>query len=141
MIEMPCSSNRKPRACEFPDGRAHPRLAVQQLIHRRVRLQNSRAAGCLFYGNGPMGDLKNPKLIWLKGVLFLLLGLMAAGLIVVQTWDFQVAVLLLIAIWAFCRCYYFAFYVIERYVDSEYRFAGLLDFLKYTLARWSSRSK
>lgn len=88
-----------------------------------------------------MGDLKNPKLIWLKGVLFLLLGLMAAGLIVVQTWDFQVAVLLLIAIWAFCRCYYFAFYVIERYVDSEYRFAGLLDFLKYTLARWSSRSK
>jgi hypothetical protein len=29
----------------------------------------------------------------------------------------QVAVLLIIAIWAFCRFYYCAFYVIERYLD------------------------
>ena len=82
-----------------------------------------------------MGDLKNPKIIWLKGVLFLLLGLMAAGLIVFQTWDLQIAVLLLIAIWAFCRSYYFAFYVIEHYVDPNYHFAGLIDFLKYALTR------
>ncbi len=82
-----------------------------------------------------MGDLKNPMIIWLKGGLFLLLGLMAAGLIVFQTWDLQIAVLLLIAIWAFCRSYYFTFYVIEHYVDPQYRFAGLFDFLKYALAR------
>ena len=82
-----------------------------------------------------MGDLKNPKIIWLKGVLFLLLGLMAAGLIVFQTWDLQIAVLLLIAIWAFCRSYYFAFYVIEHYVDPDYHFAGLIDFLKYAFKR------
>ena len=86
-----------------------------------------------------MGDLKNPKIIWLKGTLFLLLGLMAVGLIVFQTRDLKVAVLLLIAIWAFCRAYYFAFYVIEHYVDSEYRFAGLLDFLKYALTRKRNR--
>jgi uncharacterized membrane-anchored protein len=82
-----------------------------------------------------MGDLKNPKIIWLKGALFLLLGLMAAGLLVFQTRDLQIAVLLLIAIWAFCRSYYFAFYVIEHYVDPDYRFAGLIDFLKYALSR------
>lgn len=82
-----------------------------------------------------MGDLKNPKIIWLKGALFLLLGLMAAGLIVFQARDLKIALLLLIAIWAFCRSYYFAFYVIEHYVDSDYRFAGLLDFLKYAFRR------
>lgn len=86
-----------------------------------------------------MGDLKNPKIIWLKGALFLLLGMMAAGLIVFQTRDLKVAMLLLIAIWSFCRAYYFAFYVVEHYVDSEYRFAGLLDFLKYALTRKRNR--
>ena len=88
-----------------------------------------------------MGDLKNPKIIWLKGVLFLLLGLMAAGLIVFKTWDPQIAVLLLITIWACCRSYYFAFYVIEHYVDSNYLFAGLIDFLKYALTRRRDDSK
>jgi len=82
-----------------------------------------------------MGDLRNPKIIWLKGALFLLLGLMAAGLLVFQTWNLQITVLLLITIWAFCRSYYFAFYVVEHYVDSNYRFAGLLDFLKYAFKR------
>ncbi len=37
----------------------------------------------------------------------------------------------LICIWSFCRCYYFAFYVIEHYVDSGYRFSGLGSFVKY----------
>ena len=88
-----------------------------------------------------MGDLKNPKIIWLKGALFLLLGLMAAGLIIFQTWDLQIALLLLIAVWAFCRSYYFAFYVIEHYVDPNYHFAGLIDFLKYALTQRRNDSK
>jgi hypothetical protein len=44
-------------------------------------------------------------------------------------------VLLVIAIWCFCRVYYFAFYVIEHYVDPGYRFAGLVDFMKYWWGR------
>lgn len=80
-----------------------------------------------------MGDLQNPRLIWLKGVLFLLLGLLSAGLIVLQTMDVTVVLLLCLSVWAFCRSYYFAFYVIEHYVDPNYRFAGLFDFLKYAL--------
>jgi hypothetical protein len=47
-----------------------------------------------------------------------------------------VAFLLLLAIWAFCRAYYFAFYVIEHYVDPEYRFSGLLDFCRYAIRKW-----
>jgi len=42
--------------------------------------------------------------------------------------DFQLALLIAIAIWAFCRAFYFAFYVIEHYVDPSFRFAGLSSF-------------
>ena len=49
----------------------------------------------------------------------------------------KVAVLLAIAIWSFCRRYYFAFYVIEHYVDPGYKFAGLGSFAMYLL-QWSS---
>jgi len=81
-----------------------------------------------------MGDLTNPKMIWLKGGLFVLLGVIASGLLIAQLPDFRSAVLLLVAIWAFCRAYYFAFYVIEHYVDPAYRFSGLIDFFRYALS-------
>ena len=35
---------------------------------------------------------------------------------------------MIIAVWCFCRFYYFAFYVIEHYVGASYRFSGLLSF-------------
>ena len=81
-----------------------------------------------------MGDLKNPTLIWMKGILFVVLGVFSAVLILVLAPQLQIAILLSICIWAFCRAYYFAFYVIEHYVDRDYRFAGLIDFLKYALS-------
>jgi hypothetical protein len=34
---------------------------------------------------------------------------------------------MIIAVWCFCRLYYFAFHVIEHYVDASYRFSGLLS--------------
>lgn len=85
-------------------------------------------------------DLHNPKLIWLKGGLFLLLGTVAAGLLLLEAPSWRVALLLALTIWAFCRSYYFAFYVIEHYVDPSYKFAGLTSFLEYTLRRRSNRS-
>ncbi len=86
-----------------------------------------------------MGDLQNPKLIYLKGFLFLVLGVLSAALIVVESPSARTALLLLIAIWAFCRLYYFLFYVIEKYVDGSYRFAGISSFLLYLLKRYRSR--
>ena len=82
-----------------------------------------------------MRNLTNPAWIRAKGALFLLLGMLAVALILVQRPTLQVAALLIIAIWAFCRFYYFAFCVIEHYVDSTYRFTGLLSFARYFIGR------
>ena len=78
-----------------------------------------------------MKDLSNPFWIKLKGVLFLVIGIVAALLVFMDNPKWQTGVLLALAIWSFCRFYYFAFYVIEKYVDSKYKFSGLFSFVKY----------
>jgi hypothetical protein len=83
-----------------------------------------------------MADIKNPKVIWAKGLLFVGVGLSASVLLVMEAPTVRAALLLVLAIWAFCRAYYFAFYVIEHYVDPGYRFAGLVDFCRYALHKW-----
>jgi len=82
-----------------------------------------------------MPDLTNPKLIYLKGFLFLLAGLISAALVILEQPTLKLAALLALAIWCFARAYYFAFYVIQHYVDPSYRFAGLWDFAKYLTGR------
>lgn len=86
-----------------------------------------------------MPDLTDPRAIKLKGILFLILGLLASTLLLIEAPSLRIAVLLLIAIWSFCRFYYFAFYVIEHYVDPTFRFAGLGDFFGYLLKRWNKK--
>ena len=78
-----------------------------------------------------MTDITNPKLLWAKGALFLLLAIAASALLLLETANLKVAVLLAVAVWGYCRSYYFAFYVIERYVDPGYRFSGLGSFVLY----------
>jgi hypothetical protein len=78
-----------------------------------------------------MGDLKNPRLILAKGFLFLLLGALAAGSLLLLHPGWREAALLAIAVWSFSRFYYFAFYVIEHYVDPGFKFSGLGAFLVY----------
>ena len=84
-----------------------------------------------------LGDIKNPRLLYLKGALFLVCGSFAAGLILVEQPTIKIAVLLAVAIWCFARAYYFAFYVIEHYIDPSYKFAGLWDFTKYVIGNWN----
>ena len=78
-----------------------------------------------------MKDLASPFWIKLKGALFLLIGIAAAVLIFLDNPKWQTALLLALAIWSFCRFYYFAFYVIEKYVDPGYKFSGLISFARY----------
>ena len=85
-----------------------------------------------------MGDLTNLKVIKLKGLLFLMAGILASVLLLMDSPNLRTTALLVIAIWSFCRFYYFAFYVIEHYVDPGFRFAGLGAFLKYC---WQQRNK
>ena len=86
-----------------------------------------------------MTDLTNPRAIKLKGALFLFLAVMASALLLIETPTWRHAMLLGIAIWGFCRSYYFAFYVIEHYVDPSFRFAGLGAFLRYLIGKRDSR--
>ena len=78
-----------------------------------------------------MTDITNPKLIYAKGILFLLGGVLASALLIAERPSLKVAVLLVVAVWCFARAYYFAFYVIEHYVDGGYRFSGLWSFTLY----------
>jgi hypothetical protein len=82
-----------------------------------------------------MKDLTDARWIKLKGILFLIVGVLASVLLLIEYPELKAAVLLGIAVWCFCRSYYFAFYVIEHYVDSTYRFSGLWSFARYLVAR------
>lgn len=82
-----------------------------------------------------MGDLTSKRWIVVKGFLFLLIGVLAGAVLLVENWSWKVLGLLVASIWGFCRSYYFAFYVIEKYVDSGYRFSGLGSFVRYWFRR------
>ena len=82
-----------------------------------------------------MKDLSDPFWIKLKGMRFLFTGIAAVVLLFLDSPTLKTAVLLAVTIWSFCRFYYFAFYVIEKYVDPNYRFSGLISFVRYVFQR------
>ena len=82
-----------------------------------------------------MRDLREPRWIIAKGFLFLLLGLLSGALLLAEHPTVKTVALLAIAVWSFCRFYYFAFYVLERYVDPRYKFSGLFSMLQYILRK------
>jgi hypothetical protein len=85
-----------------------------------------------------MKDLTQPGWIKFKGLLFLLVGILSSLLLILEEPSLKIVLLLALTVWCFCRFYYFAFYVIEHYVDAGYRFAGLWSFAVYL---WSKRRK
>ena len=82
-----------------------------------------------------MKDLTNPTWIKAKGILFLIVGLLAAVLLFLEHPTWKVAVLLMVCVWCLCRFYYFAFYVIEKYIDSSFKFSGLIAALRYVVRK------
>lgn len=82
-----------------------------------------------------MGDLKNPSVLYAKGCLLLAVGVLASVLLLADRVDAKSVLLLAVAVWVFCRAYYFAFYVIEHYIDPGYKYAGLLSFVQHALSR------
>jgi hypothetical protein len=85
-----------------------------------------------------MGDIQNPRILWLKFALFLAVGLLSVAIVLLLYPSLRLAALLALAIWAFCRAYYFAFYVIEHYADPTFRYAGITSFIRYA---WRRRRK
>ncbi len=78
-----------------------------------------------------MKDLRDPRLMWTKGVLFLVIAAAAAGLLIAELPGWKTVLLLALLVWGSCRAYYFAFYVLERYADPAFRYSGLLSLLRY----------
>ena len=72
-----------------------------------------------------MRDLQSHRWMWVKAALFLAIGLVSSALILVELPELRIVLLLALAIWSFCRAYYFAFYVIEHYIDPSFHFSGL----------------
>jgi len=88
-----------------------------------------------------MTDITDPKVIYTKGFLFLFCGLTAAVLLIMENPNVRTIVLLILSILCFARFYYFAFYVITNYVDSSYRFSGLLSFAVYLFRKMAHKHR
>jgi len=82
-----------------------------------------------------MTDIKSKSILYLKAALFLVIGGVSGALLILQNPTLQTALLLGLVVWSFCRAYYFAFYVIEHYIDAHQRYAGLLDFARRHFSR------
>ena len=84
-------------------------------------------------------DITNPRVLYVKAGLFVAGGTLASVILLLEHPTLKVTVLLAVAVWCFARAYYFAFYVVQHYVDPTYRFAGLGSFLRYALRRRQRR--
>jgi hypothetical protein len=93
-----------------PDPRARPRPA---------------AATRTWILNPVMQNLLTPRWMIVKAALFVVLAVAAAGILVVQQPTWTTAACAGLLAWSASRAYYFAFYVIGRYIDPSFRFAGL----------------
>jgi len=87
------------------------------------------------------GDLQDARLMYLKAALFLAIGLLCAGAIFAQNPTLTTAIALAFGIWAFCRLYYFCFYVVEKYIDPRFKFAGLRSVVVYLIRRQMKQSR
>ena len=85
------------------------------------------------------GDIESERVLYWKGYLFLMLGTLAVFGLVLEFTQIRQYLLLAIAVWAFCRFYYFLFYVVEKYSDPNFRFAGIGSFIRYRLSLRNSQ--
>ncbi len=81
------------------------------------------------------GDLRSARWIHMKGWSFLVIAVLAAAGLLLPNFSWSNLALLAIALWAASRWYYYMFYVIEKYVDPEFRFAGLGSAVRYLVRR------
>ncbi len=127
-------SNESPRLCR--NDETIPQHG-RQLFKKQKGKPVKRADKALTRATirGTMADIKNIKIIYAKGFLFLAVGLSASTLLILEKPNSKVMLLLILSVWCFARFYYFAFYVIGNYVDRSYNFSGLGSFALYLLRK------
>ncbi len=84
-----------------------------------------------------MADIQNSKLLWTKAGLFVVVAILAMLLTFLGRYRNFVPFLFFwsVSVWASCRAYYFAFYAIEKYVDPNFKYAGIGSMVEYVLGR------
>jgi hypothetical protein len=87
-----------------------------------------------------MTNLLSPRWMIVKAALFVVIALLSAAVLVSQTPTWTTVACVAALAWAASRAYYFAFYVVERYVDPSYRFAGLGSAIAWIWRRRRARS-
>ena len=77
-----------------------------------------------------MADLKSRVWIVAKGIMFAVIVVISGACVVLRDDRWMRLGLLIVCVWAACRFYYFLFYVLERYVGVEGRYAGIFDLMR-----------
>lgn len=70
-----------------------------------------------------------PRWMLIKAGLFVVLAVLAAAILIAACPSWTTVACTLVVAWASSRAYYFAFYVVQHYVDPSYRFSGLGSFV------------
>ena len=106
-----------------------------------IRIWSLRSLNAVHEVTSAMADIRSPRLLYFKVVLFLFLGVLSAGLLLAEHASWKFAALLALSIWSFARAYYFVFYVIQHYIDPEFKFSGLWAFAQYLLRQRRTEKK
>ena len=76
-------------------------------------------------------DLKSKQAIYLKSLLFVFIWILSIVLNLTSEELSYKIVSIILVVWASARLYYFMFYVIEHFVDDEFKFSSVYDFVLY----------
>jgi hypothetical protein len=76
-----------------------------------------------------MRALRSAKLIIVKGISFFFIASSVSVLLLAEDPALYRAILIALLVWSACRFYYFLFYVLERYVDPDFKYSGILSLI------------
>ncbi|MGB0373218.1 MAG: hypothetical protein ACPGN3_17955 [Opitutales bacterium] len=82
-----------------------------------------------------LSDDLSAKWIYAKGAFFLIILIMSSVILMIEESKPLRFVTICTLVWSSARLYYFMFYVIEKYVDSAYRFSGVMSFIQYLMKK------
>lgn len=85
------------------------------------------------------GDITSPRIMVLKASLFAAAASLACVALAMRQASLRDGLIstlvFVVGAWCLCRSYYFAFYVIERYCDPGYKYAGVLSAARWAMKR------
>ncbi len=73
--------------------------------------------------------------MYLKAALFFLILLSCSGLLLIEAPTWRTVIFLVLLICSAARLYYFMFYVIEKYIDPDFRYSGIGSALSHLWGR------